>query len=80
MCGSDEEVRSLLAHVIHMTHPSPQVLHDMEDDEMSEYFRGLTTPKVLIISVSRPSRVSCEVLSNQKCLQFVVPCRGLTCS
>lgn len=33
-----------------------EVLHDMEDDEMSEYFRGLTTPKVLIISVSRPSR------------------------
>lgn len=35
-----------------------QVLHDMEDDEMSAYFSGLTTPKVLVISVSRPSRVS----------------------
>ena len=73
MCGSDEEVRSLSAHVIHMARPSsPQVLHDMEDDEMSQYFRCLTIPKVLIISVSRPSQVSHEVLTNQNAYNLLL--------
>lgn len=56
----------MLDHVIHMTHPSLQILHDMEDDEMSAYFRGVTTPKILVISISRPSRVS-QILRAVQC-------------
>ena len=63
VCGDDDEVDHAGSCDPYDTPTILQVLQDMEDDEMSAYFRGGASPKVLVISISRPSKVCRYIIS-----------------
>ena len=63
VCGDDEEVDHARSCDPYDTLTISQVLQDMENDEMSAYFRGVASPKVLVISINRPSKVCIYIIS-----------------